>query len=236
MSATRVPWWPALRLCLQQARAPSRTRAHPGSKLCVSTAAKSKAAKTYAPNLRRYIPDNAQRFVKNGQLLTSRENVAFLREHGLEPDNGKMMRFTPGAVLHKMSTDYKIVFGFSPKHIIHPFNLRYFEAKGHPMAAMIKAKYARKTREQPLWVMVTSRNGASAVVRTMTFRSFAKEVYRALEALGYRSAPGKGAFKEIRGTFWATLNSPIHAASLPPEEFGKAVAAALDKECSQGIK
>ena len=110
--------------------------------------------------------------------MTTPENVAFFLEHDIEPDNGRMARFTPDAELVRIASDHGINFYFSDKHIVHPHDLRFFEPKGHPMAAMKRAKYARKKREQSLWVMVTGRGGAAAVVRSLTLRPFAKEIHQ----------------------------------------------------------
>ncbi|POR38772.1 Uncharacterized protein TPAR_01022, partial [Tolypocladium paradoxum] len=180
--------------------------------------------------IRRFIPEDVKRFVTaDGKLLTTRENKEFLLEHDLEPDNGSMTRFTAGPELHRLAADFNATFAFSPRHILHPHDLRYFEPRGHPLAAMKRTEYARKTQEQPLWIMVTSVGGASAVVRTLTRRRLASAIHEALEALGYRSAPGSGPVKEIHGTLWVTVHSPIKAASQSAERFGKVVAAALDK-------
>jgi len=184
--------------------------------------------------IRRFVPEDVKRFVKaDGKLLTTRENKEFLLNYDIEPDNGRMTRFLAGPDLHRIASDFNVTFAFSPNHVVHPHDLRYFEPRGHPLAAMKRAEYARKTREQPLWVMVTSAGGASAVVRTLTQRRLARAVHTALEAVGYQSAPGLSPTKEIRGTFWATVHNPIKAATQSAERFGKIVAAALDKECSR---
>lgn len=160
--------------------------------------------------IRRFVPEDVKRFVKaDGKLLTTRENKEFLLNYDIEPDNGRMTRFLAGPDLHRIASDFNVTFAFSPNHVVHPHDLRYFEPRGHPLAAMKRAEYARKTREQPLWVMVTSAGGASAVVRTLTQRRLARAVHTALEAVGYQSAPGLSPTKEIRGTFWATVHNPI---------------------------
>ncbi|KAJ6444107.1 3-isopropylmalate dehydrogenase [Purpureocillium lavendulum] len=224
MEVARAAWGLRCKIC-SPSLAPLRL---------ASTAARQTAGKPKArPTIRRFVPEDVKRFVKaDGKLLTTRENKEFLLNYDIEPDNGRMTRFAAGPDLGKLASDYNVTFAFSPKHVVHPHDLRYFEPRGHPLAAMKRAEYARNTREKPLWIMVTSAGGASAVVRTLTQRRLARAIHKALEAMGYRS--GLSPTKEIRGTFWATIHNPIKAATHSAERFGKAVAAALDKNCSRG--
>ncbi|KYK59787.1 hypothetical protein DCS_00921 [Drechmeria coniospora] len=190
-------------------------------------------AKRPAP-ARRFIPEAAERFIgPKGQLLTTRENVDFIVANDLEPDNGTMARFTPGPEMKRIAADFGVALAFSPRHVIHPFDLRAFDPRGHPLAAMKRAQLARKIHEDSLWIIMTSAGGVSAVVRSMTQNKLVKELHLALEAMGYRSGTGRGPTKEIRGTFWVTIFDPVKAAGQSAERFGKTVAAALDQECSR---
>ncbi|PNY18160.1 Uncharacterized protein TCAP_07598 [Tolypocladium capitatum] len=230
------PWKPRPRLCpLPFApRAPWKPRPTPCSLPRSASTARPGGTPRPPGSIRRFVPEDVKRFVAaDGRLMTTRENKEFLLAHDLEPDNGRMTRFTAGPDLHRLAADFNATFAFSPRHVVHPHDLRYFEPRGHPLAAMKRAEYARKTRQQPLWIMVTSVGGPSAVVRTLTRRRLASAIHGALEAMGYRSAPGSAPGKEIRGTIWVTIHDPVKAASQSAERFGTVVAAALDRQCSQ---
>ncbi|KAL7822859.1 hypothetical protein V8C26DRAFT_436974 [Trichoderma gracile] len=184
--------------------------------------------------IRRFIPEEAKKFVKpDGRLLTNRENRDFLTAHNLEPDNGAARRLTTGPALQNASKAYNATIAFSPRHIIHPHDLRFFDPRGHPLAAARRAKYLRKTLEEPLWIMMTGA-GASSVVRTLTQRRLKCAIYRCLEDLGFRNGVGDG--KEIRGTLWITIHDPVKASKLSPWPFGEAVARALTSRCAQPLR
>ncbi|KAL7938054.1 hypothetical protein V8C35DRAFT_139870 [Trichoderma chlorosporum] len=184
--------------------------------------------------IRRFIPEEAKKFVKpDGRLHTTRETRDFFLEHALEPDNGAARRLTTGPGLQGVSKAYNATIAFSPRHIIHPHDLRFFDPRGHPLAAARRAKYLRKSKEEPLWIMITG-SGASAVVRTLTQRRLKSAIYRSLEAMGFGN--GVGNMKEIRGTLWITIHNPVAASKLAPEPFGEAVARALRTRCSQPWK
>ncbi|KAM4064890.1 hypothetical protein HRG_004756 [Hirsutella rhossiliensis] len=185
--------------------------------------------------VQRYVAEDARKFVKtSGTLLTTRENVRFLLENDIEPDNARMRPFTSQPEMRKISAEYRAKIAFSSRHVLHPFDMKYFDPKGHPLAAMTRSRYARRKLDEPLWIMFTTRAaGASAVVRGLTQRRLAGALHGALEELGYTLAPGLGARKEIRGTLWISLLDPIATAAKPAQRFGKEVAAALDRECSR---
>ncbi|KAJ4865036.1 hypothetical protein T069G_01566 [Trichoderma breve] len=184
--------------------------------------------------IRRYIPEEAKKFVKpDGKLQTTPETMNFLIEHNLEPDNGAARRLTTGPGLQNVSKAYHATIAFSPRHIIHPHDLRFFDPRGHPLAAARRAKYLRKSQQEPLWIMITGA-GAASVVRTLTQRRLKSAIYRSLEDLGFRN--GVGAGKEIRGTLWITIHNPVAASKLAPEPFGEAVARALRSRCSQPLR
>jgi hypothetical protein len=184
--------------------------------------------------IRRFIPEEAKKFVKpDGKLYTTRETRDFFVKHNLEPDNGAARRFTTGPAIQNMSKAYHATTAFSPRHIIHPHDLRFFDPRGHPLAAARRAKYLRKSLEEPLWIMITGA-GAASVVRTLTQRRLKSAIYRSLEDLGFRN--GIGGQKEIRGTLWITLHDPVKASKLPPEPFGEVIAKALKSRCSQPLR
>lgn len=220
---------PSLSPCLP-VRFASTTPRHGGSRSSDSSNSNNGAPKP-RNTIRRYIPEDAKRFVKpDGRLITTAENRAFLLEHDLEPDNGTMSHFTSGPELQRVASEFNVTLAYSPRHVIHPFDLRFFEPRGHPLASMKRAKYLQKTREEPLWIYMTGVGGVSAVVRSLPQRRMKGALYRALEDLGYRSG-GNGDGKEIRGTLWVTVHNPIKAAALPAEQFGRVVAAALERQC-----
>lgn len=197
-------------------------------------AAPRKTINAGAKSVKRFIPEDVKRFIKSdGKLLTTRENRDFLLQYDLEPDNGRMTKFTSGPDLSKLASDFNATFAYSPRHIIHPHDLRYFEPRGHPLAAMKRSEYVRKTREQPMWIMITSVGGASAVVRTLTQRRMTRAVYAALEKLGYGGTDGGSRANSIRGTLWVTVHDPIKAARQSPERFGRIVGAALQRQCDK---
>lgn len=184
--------------------------------------------------VKRFIPEDVKRFVRpDGKLLTNRENRDFLLEHDLEPDNGRMMRFSAGPELARLERDFSATFAYSHKHVIHPYDLRFFEPRGHPISPMKRTEYARKKQDQAMWIFVTSVGGASAVVRTLTQRRLTRSLYQALDELGYRPTPGSDEGEKIRGTLWITLHNPTKAAGQPPERFGRVIADALAKHCSR---
>ncbi|PTB70563.1 hypothetical protein BBK36DRAFT_1165087 [Trichoderma citrinoviride] len=176
----------------------------------------------------------AKKFVKpDGRLLTNRENRDFFATYNLEPDNGAARRLTTGPALQNASKAYNATIAFSPRHLIHPHDLRFFDPRGHPLAAARRDKYRRKTLEEPLWIMLTGA-GASSVVRTLTQRRLKCAIYRSLEDLGFRNGVGNG--KEIRGTLWITIHDPVKASKLSPWPFGEAVAKALASRCAQPLR
>jgi hypothetical protein len=169
----------------------------------------------------------------DGKLMTTAQNRDFFLEHDLEPDNGRMVRFSAGSELSRAASDFSAALAYSPRHIIHPFDLRFFEPRGHPLAPMKRAQYARKTQQEPVWIIITCLGGVSAVVRTLTRRRLMKCVYQALQELGYQSASPKGGASKVRGTLWITVHDPIKAARQSSERFGRLIADALVKHCAR---
>ncbi|KAL6896318.1 hypothetical protein GGI43DRAFT_113200 [Trichoderma evansii] len=185
--------------------------------------------------IRRFIPEEAKKFVRpDGTLCTTPETADFFLKHNIEPDNGAARRFTAGPAIQNAAKAYNAVTAFSPRHIIHPHDLRFFDPRGHPLAAARREKYLRKSRDEPLWIMVTSAGAASTVVRVQTQRRLKSAIYRYLEDLGFPN--GIGEHKEIRGTVWVTLYDPVKASKLRPEPFAEAIARALKSRCSQPFR
>ncbi|OAA42744.1 hypothetical protein NOR_04875 [Metarhizium rileyi] len=180
--------------------------------------------------IRRFIPDEVKQFVKtNGKLLTTPENRDFILENKLEPDNGRMICFSGGLELSRAASACNATIGYSPRHVIHPFDLRYFDPRGHPLAPMKRAQYVQKTREKPMWIFVTCVGSFSAVVRTSTGRRLTKCIYEELHRFGYPSHDGVAS--KIRGTLWITIHDAVKAATYTPERFALLVARALVRHC-----
>ncbi|KAH6607410.1 hypothetical protein Trco_003723 [Trichoderma cornu-damae] len=206
------------------------TRTKAGMKLTMRILIKFNSINT----IRRFIPEEAKKFVKpDGRLYTTRETRDFFVRHGLEPDNGAARRLTTGPSIQNAAKAYHATIAFSPRHIIHPHDLRFFDPRGHPLAAARRAKYLRKSLQEPLWIMITSA-GAASVVRILTQRRLKRAIYRGLQGLGFPN--GVGSSKEIRGTLWITIHDPVKASMLPPEPFGAVVAKALASRCSQPLR
>ncbi|KAM0472399.1 hypothetical protein ACHAPX_008828 [Trichoderma viride] len=185
--------------------------------------------------IRRFIPEEAKKFIRpSGTLHTTPETAHFFVKHNIEPDNGAARRFTTGPAIQNATKAFNAVVAYSPRHIVHPHDLRFFDPRGHPLAAARREKYLRKSREEPLWIMVTSAGAASTVVRVMTQRRLKSAIYRCLEDLGFPN--GVGEHKEIRGTVWITLYDPVKASKLPPEPFAEAIARALRSNCAQPMR
>ncbi|KAL7917981.1 hypothetical protein ACQKWADRAFT_305431 [Trichoderma austrokoningii] len=185
--------------------------------------------------IRRFIPEEAKKFIHpSGTLSTTPETAAFFAKHHLEPDNGAARRFTTGPAIQNATKAYHAVVAYSPRHIIHPHDLRFFDPRGHPLAAARRAKYLRKARDEPLWIMVTSASSTATVVRVSTQRRLKGAIYRCLAGIGFPN--GIGETREIRGTVWITLYDPVKAAKLPPEPFAEAIARALRSNCAQPMR
>lgn len=196
-----------------------------------------KAGATSAPQARatikRFVPLEAHKFFKNdGQLTTSAENVSFFKRYtNVDPDHGKCVPLQGGPELRDVLKKYAVKAAFSPRHIIHPHHLFYFNPAGHPFMSAVRAKYARKTMEEPLWAITVGTMTGSTVASVLPRRRIKGSVFRALGEMGYKNGVAEG--KEIRGTLWLMLNDPLKTAQLEAEEFGKVVAAVLDERYSR---
>lgn len=182
---------------------------------------------------KRFIPHETQKFYKqSGQLLTTDENVDFFQRYpNLEPDNGKLVPLKGGPELRDVTARYGIRVAFSPRHILHPHHLVYFDPRGHPLTPSIRAKYARKTTEEPLWAVSVGFMTGSAVVSMLPRRTIKGSVFRRLEELGYKNGVAEG--KEIRGTLWLMLLDPLKTVQYEADGFGRVVADVLDQRYSR---
>ncbi len=185
---------------------------------------------------KRFVPYETHKFYKKtGQLLTTAENVDFFHRYpNLEPDNGKLRPLRGGPELHDVTSRYAIKAAFSPRHILHPHHLVYFDPRGHPLMPSIRAKYARKTIEEPLWAVAVGFMTGSAVVSMLPRRMIKGSVFRRLEELGYKNGVAEG--KEIRGTLWLMLQDPLKTVQYEAEAFGRVVADVLDQNYSRKTK
>ncbi|PHH67780.1 hypothetical protein CDD80_522 [Ophiocordyceps camponoti-rufipedis] len=176
-----------------------------------------------------YTPEAAKAFFTRGTLQTTPENVRFLIEHDIEPDNSRLTSYQGGEQLRRLTQQYGIFVYHSLRHVLYPYDLRYFDPRGHPLAAMMRTRLARKVREEPLWVQCT---GAASVTKTivlnLTKRRLVGAVHRALVARGYDLAPGKGPDKVIRGTLYMRIFDAVKTSAFAPEPFGEAVAESVD--------
>ncbi|RDA90640.1 hypothetical protein CP533_6832 [Ophiocordyceps camponoti-saundersi (nom. inval.)] len=183
-----------------------------------------------APWSSAFIPDAAKQFVTNGRLKTTRENLIFLVEQNIEPDNGQLKVYHSGPELKKLAKEYGVTFFHSPKHILSPFKLVYFDPRGHPLADSIREELAKKARDEPLWIQCTSiMSKTSAVVHTKAKRRLAAAIHKALAYRGYSLAPGKAANKSLWGTLYTKINDPIKACAKPLDRLAAAIAEAIDK-------
>ncbi|KAG5926509.1 hypothetical protein E4U42_003247 [Claviceps africana] len=193
----------------------------------------------YKPKtVKRFIPEDMKAFVQDdGRLMTNQEMRDFLVEHDIEPDNGRMERFAGGTELSRVASEFGAMSAYSPRHILHPHHLIFFDPRGHPLAPKIRADYARKIQEQPFWVYVTAMGGCSAVVRTKVQRKLTRSVYEALDKLGYRTTTLSNAGPDkVWGTLWVTLHNPLKAAGQSPEWFGRVMATALVANCHRHLR
>ncbi|RDA83116.1 hypothetical protein CP532_4426 [Ophiocordyceps camponoti-leonardi (nom. inval.)] len=191
--------------------------------------ASSSSSSSSSSSFRAFTPEPAKQFVFKGKLKTTPENVLFFQEHDIEPDNSRLRLYQAGPELKKVSKEYGITFFHSPKHILSPFALVYFDPRGHPLAASVKAKLVKKVRDEPLWVQCTSvASPTSAIVHTLAKRRITAAVHGALVERGYDLAPGKGASKTVWGTLYMKISDPLKASAQSPARLGLVVAEAID--------
>ena len=178
---------------------------------------------------KRIIPEPVRKFidVKTGAFQTSRESREFLIANGISHDNGELYAMG-NANLDEISTRFSASVNFSPRHIVHPFDLRYFSLHGHPLSSMQRTKYARKCQEEALWIQVTCFGDQAAVVRNTMKRRLKGTLQRALMRRGY-DAYGHSSHRVLRGTLGIHINEVMRGANLPSDLFGEAVVDALEE-------
>ncbi|KOS18194.1 hypothetical protein ESCO_003252 [Escovopsis weberi] len=185
------------------------------------------AKKNQPPTVPRFIPEEAKKFItKGGRLLTTPENEAFLLEHGIEPDNGTMLR------LPVKELGGTTAAAFSRRHVIAPYHLRFFDPRGHSLASAMRYKYKELSETTPLWVMTTVAGAASPVVRATAARKIKRSLRAALERLGYDELQGQGPGRQIRGTLWLTIMNPIAVLAMSEDRLGTSLARVLHEQHS----
>lgn len=180
----------------------------------------------------RYVNSDNRGFCKisDGSLVTTQQNIDFLREYDIEHDNGVAI-YLASPELNRVSSGFNIKFAFTPKHVLNPHHIQYFHPGGHPYAAKVHADYALRKRNEPLWLWIVLKAAGSSVVRTILHRRLKSAVFRALEKKGYgRAGNGKDGLEPINGTLILTLHDIILAVNQPEEQLGQAVANVLHEQ------
>ncbi|KAK5998785.1 hypothetical protein PT974_01168 [Cladobotryum mycophilum] len=186
--------------------------------------------------VKRFVPEEARKFVKlDGKLMTTKENEEFMLKYDLEPDNGTMVKLA-GKDLGKTASMFNTTIAFSRKHIIIPYDLKFFDPRGHPLASAIRKRYAEKVDAEPLWIMTSVAGGASAVVRSTAARQLKEALIKSLGQLGYNQAPGKGEARQIKGTLWLTIHNPVAITAMNEVPFANTLANYLHNRHSKGIR
>ncbi|KAF4975969.1 hypothetical protein FZEAL_7321 [Fusarium zealandicum] len=171
-----------------------------------------------------YVPLNAQKFCTSKSGLQTTPDVwAFLNETGIEYNNSKAPMLDLGNEHRRIMENFSCSVQYSPKYILHPYQLQYLDPRRHPLTDAIIAKYQRKLAEEPLWVYVINRGGNAGIVKTITQRRITQSVWSALEERGY---PRSG----VRGTVIISLVNMQKAANFPAHMLGEAVAQAVERE------
>ncbi|KAF4583030.1 hypothetical protein GQ602_006174 [Ophiocordyceps camponoti-floridani] len=195
----------------------------------LATGPARKKARPHASSKPVYTPESAKSFFHRGTLQTTPENVRFLIEHDIEPDNSRFALHRGGEELRRLTQQYGIFVYHSLRHVLYPYDLRYFDPRGHPLAAVMRTKLARKVHEEPLWVQCTAAASATkTIVVNLTKRRLIAAVHRALVDRGYDLAPGKGPDKVIRGTLYMRILDAVKTSAFAPEPFGEALAESVD--------
>lgn len=193
-----------------------------------NTPAKSKSSvgRELNADLRKFI-------TPEGRLRTTPANVRFFADNpSVDHDHGKMVHLrTLAPDIKDITKTYHVQLAYSPLHIIHPHHLPYFIPRGHPGAPKLRADYAKKTRDEPLWAFTTG-YGDAAVVRNLTRRRLLGSVFRRLEQMGYKDGRHSDG-SEIRGTLWIKALQPTAVVGLSLDRFGDAVAEVLHKHCAR---
>jgi hypothetical protein len=182
----------------------------------------------------RHIPEQIKSFYKpDGKLLTTPENIKFLRDHGIEPDAGVMEKMAPPTYkLNALASRFSTRFLYHPRHVLTPRQLEFFDPRGHPLRAARLADLGRKSQTEPLWIVVTSVDQAPAAVRITSRFRLRASLYLALRERGYdkcgRALPGSGN-KNLQGTLVINVYNAVKAAAQPKELFGDPIVRALEE-------
>ncbi|KAJ6785268.1 hypothetical protein PWT90_07702 [Aphanocladium album] len=206
-----------------------------GSKSSISSDPHRKPAKsTPKRTVPRILSADVAKFFdsRSGVLATTPANAEFFRTHpNVDHDHGKMERIEATDAVRALSKEYNVRLAWSSRHMIHPYRLRYFDPRGHPLAAKMRSDLARRDKEDTLWAFALSWGTAvdSAVVWQLTKRELLRAVFASLTTLGYDEHGRHKDGRRLKGTLWLMVTNAKHTRALPADRFGQVVADTLDK-------
>ncbi|KFA64057.1 hypothetical protein S40285_10186 [Stachybotrys chlorohalonatus IBT 40285] len=188
--------------------------------------------------IRRFVPEDAQPYYKaNGCLVTTPDVQQWFRKMGINHDHGDACYLKPYLNLYDILRPMSLQVAYTAQHVINPFHVQYFTARGHALRFHMQSTYARKTVQEPLWIHCTlSQANPQAVVRTIAYRRIKARIFEGLRDLGYSQdgvkAGEDGGARRIRGTMILTGNDAMKLANGPSRELGKLIAGALHEHYS----
>lgn len=196
--------------------------------------ARDRSAGPKPVNARIHINSGDKAFFRpDGTLFTSQANVDFFLENDIDHDNSAAFHLNEPETAALLKT-FRIQAAYSPQHIIHPQHVQYFHPEGHPLASKVRVDYARRVKDEPLWIWISMAASAGGIVRSLMQRRLKSSVFTALERMGYgRAGKGPDGVESINGTLFITMYDPLVTANLPVEEFGNGIAKALIKRNNQ---
>ncbi|KAG9258676.1 uncharacterized protein F5Z01DRAFT_643882 [Emericellopsis atlantica] len=191
-----------------------------------------------SPGPKRLRPSDADNFYndRTGDLMTTPENKAWFEKYpSIHHDNGIASPLRMNNEEKGVMIDYRVTLRFTPKHLIHPYQLGFLDPKGHPKALAQRLRYAEKTLKEPLWIVCTGYGQVIPVVKSMAKRRVHAAICAALQRRGYDAHGKKADGKHIRGTLWLTLKEPLRTVDRRNlDEFGERAVDMLLRGLDQG--